>query len=88
MKQVEICKEQEEQSGMKNILYQVYGNSINLAGSPTVHTGIFGEQNKKLLGKRIFNCGWNLLMNTKTEVEELQLGQIQGLYFNYMGLLI
>ena len=88
MKQVEICKEQEEQSGMKNILYQVYGNSISQAGSPMAHTGIFGEQNKKLHGKRIFNYGWNLLMNTKTEAEELQLGQTQGLYFNYTGLLI
>ena len=73
---------------MKNILYLVCGNFINLVGYHMVHTGIFGELSKKLLGKRIFNYGWNLLMNIKTEVVELQLDQIQVLFFNYMDLLI
>ena len=57
MKLVEIFKEQEEQSGMNNILYQAYGNFINLAGYPMDHIGIFGEQSKKLLGKRILIYG-------------------------------
>ena len=57
MKLVEIFKEQEEQSGMKNILYQAYGNFINLAGYPMDHIGIFGVQSKKLLGKRILIYG-------------------------------
>ena len=57
MKLVEIFKEQEEQSGIKNILYQAYGNFINLAGYPMDHIGIFGVQSKKLLGKRILIYG-------------------------------
>ena len=46
-KYIELNKELEERNGMKNILYLVYGNFINLVGYHMVHTGIFGELNKK-----------------------------------------
>ena len=38
---------QEEQNGMKNILYLVYGNFINQVESLMDHIGIFGVLNKK-----------------------------------------
>jgi hypothetical protein len=44
---VETFKELEEPNGMKNTLYQVYGNSINQAEYPMDPTGIFGAQSKK-----------------------------------------
>ena len=57
MKQVEICKELEEQSGMKHIHCHLYGNSMNQVKFLTDLTGIIGVQSKKFHGKIIFNYG-------------------------------
>ena len=60
MKQVEIYTEPEEQNGTKNIHYHRYGNFLNPARFHMDHTGIIGEQNKRLNGKRISDFGWLL----------------------------
>ena len=55
-----ICKEQEEQSGMKPIHFHPYGNFMNQAVSRMVLSGCIGEQKMKLRGKKITVCGWLL----------------------------
>ena len=57
MKQVEICKGQEEQSGMKHIHYHLYGNSMSQVKFLTDLTGTIGVLSKKFHGKIIFNYG-------------------------------
>ena len=57
MKLVEIYKELEELSGMKNIHYLVYGNFINLVEYRMDLIGIFGALNKRLHGRKISTSG-------------------------------
>ena len=52
MRLVETFIELEERNGMKNILYPVYGNFINLVKFLMVPTGIFGELSRKLNGNK------------------------------------